>query len=165
SARESGSHEPTDALRERLRQVDEELDRKSTWNRPWLYAAAAVAIVVVIVALWSWQDAPRERLANEFSLPEPGLPVLMSDHHRLLDEIMNAYKTGKFVEAGELLRRGIARNPENDTLHYFAGVVAERTHGCGTATEHFDRIGEGSPYFEKASFRRSICLLQQGELI
>lgn len=158
------SPEQNAVLRERLRQVDEELDRKSKAPRTWLLAAAFVTIIVVAVAIWTGRRPKHEILARDLGLAEPGLPVLMSDGGQRMDEIMNAYKTERFVEAGELLRRYLATDPHNDTLQYFAGVVAERSHGCQVAIDHYDQVRSGSAFAEKAIFRKGICLLSEGQI-
>ncbi len=146
-------------LRAELSKVDRELDQRRP-QRWWWAAAATVA--VGLGALWMLLPNKQDLFA-EFALPEPGLPVLMSSasDHRI-EEIMNSYKLERYEEAEKLLADALTEAPENDTLRYFAGVVAQRLHGCEAAMEHHGLVAR-SRFAERARYQMALCQLQAGD--
>jgi len=153
------------ALLERLAEVDRELDRHGGGGWPGRWWLAAAAMMAVLLGLWwTLRPASPEELAGRFALPEAGLPVLMSEGGGRLDAIMNAYKTGAFQEASSLLEDGLSASPQNDTLQYYAGVVARELGRNGQASEHWKRVPEGSAFFERARYQLVVQDLGAGRM-
>lgn len=149
-------------LRRRFKEVDRDLDGEHG-SRWWLWAAAAV--LLICGALWLVQrPSENVKLADEFMLPEPGLPVLMHTSPGAMDAIMNAYKLELFAEADSLLRAALQQDPTNDTLHYFSGVVAEKIQDCTEAMIHYDQLVGTSHFSERAVYRKAICNLRAGHV-
>jgi len=132
SSRKALKDTKAETLRERMRAIDAELDAHPTVVRsivrPWVgWAAAAAVLITIAGAWWFMQGETPQQLAEEYAIAEPGLPVLMGTSPRAMDAIMNAYKRQDLGTAMQLLERGLALDPANDTLNYFKGVIAERT--------------------------------------
>jgi hypothetical protein len=147
-------------LRAGLSAVDRQLDEKrQKW--PW-WAAAAAAVLAAIGAIWMLLPRDPDTMA-EYLLPEPGLPVLMSSANgRGMADIMNSYKLERYEETAALLATALAETPTNDTLRYFAGVVAHRLHGCVAAMDHYSRVA-GTRFAERARYHMALCHLQAGD--
>lgn len=130
----------------------------------WWWAAAAV---LVIGALTWWllpsRDTSQE-MAEGFQLVEPGLPVLMGGEVSRMDAIMNAYKRDDLDASEELINKALLATPGNDTLIYFAGVIAMRKGQPTLADKDFAEVGETSIFHDRARYHRAILSLQQGEL-
>lgn len=152
-------------LREELKAAEAEFRRSTASSRSrWWWAAAAI---VVLGGLGWWlaptRSTPQE-LAEEFNLEEPGLPVLMGASPRTMDAIMNAYKLGELDVSVRLIEQALAAAPGNDTLSYFAAVIAMRQGRIETALEGFAALDTASVFSERARFHRAIGLLRKGEL-
>lgn len=157
-----------ETLRERMRAIDVELDAHPpvvrSIVRPWMgWAAAAAVFIAIAAALWSMQGETPQQLAREFAIEEPGLPVLMSTEPRTLDAIMNAYKRQDLGTAMQLLERGLALDPANDTLNYFKGVIAERT-DPGSAVSSYARVPAVSVFRLRVDYRLALVELREGRL-
>ena len=150
------------ALRERLREVDEELDATEK-NRPsrWYWAAAAV-VLLVGGTVW-WNMGRDEHLADAYELPEPGLPVLMSTGQSRFDGLMNAYKQANWPEAEQAIRSLLQTDPRNDTVLYFQAIVLSRTERCADAIPLLDALPAASTYRERALYHAAICHLRLGD--
>lgn len=169
SAGRSVAHIKFDALRAQFRAIDRELDGDSIPVRPlpqpWMGLAAALLFLIGIAGLW-WilgRDTPQS-LANEFALPEPGLPVLMSTSPQAMDAIMNAYKQDDMATARNLLATAMERDPENDTLIYFSGVVALRSEGCAVAEPYLAQVDPLSVFSPRARYAVALCTLQADDI-
>ena len=147
-------------LRAQLHEIDRELDERPSFR--WWWAAAAVVIATGVI----WLLVPRGTdLLAEFALPEPGLPVLMSSaSDQRMERIMNSYKLERYQEAATLLEAALIEEPGNDTLHYFAGVVAQRLHGCPFAIEHYRSVKE-TRFAARARYQIMLCQLQAGDTL
>jgi len=159
----------SEALRAQFRVIDRELDGAQVPVRrlfqPWMGWAAAVLVLLGVGRLW-WLgrgDTPQQ-LADEFAIAEPGLPVLMGTSPKVMDAIMNAYKQDDLAMAGQLLASAVQQDPENDTLLYFSGVVAEREQGCAQA-DGFAQVPEGSVFWSKARYHTALCTLRAGDIV
>ena len=165
----SGRAAPASAdLRRAMRAIDEELDAQApvvrSILRPWMWAAAAAVLLSVAGAWWFTRgEAPRE-LADEFAIPEPGLPVLMGTSPRSMDAIMNAYKQSDFTTARRLLTTALEQDPQNDTLLYFNGVLEEREEGCASANVWFTHVPASSVFAAKAQYSLALCTLRTGDI-
>lgn len=152
-------------LRAELKAVDVGItDRAPGGSRRWWWAAAAV---LVLGGLTWWLTADRstpQQLADEFALTEPGLPVLMGTSPRTMDAIMNAYKQENFGTARRLLGLALERDPQNDTLQYFNGVLEEREKGCASAEVWFAHVPDSSVFAAKAVYNSALCALRHGDL-
>ena len=150
-------------LRRALIVADTTLDGGTrTGSMRWWWAAASV-LVIGVTAWWLIpRDTPQE-LAIEFAYTEPGLPVLMGSSGSM-DAIMNAYKQGDLAAAGGLLNASLAREPMNDTLNYFAGVVAARSENCAGARVRFDLVLDGSRFHPQARYHAALCALHAGDV-
>jgi tetratricopeptide (TPR) repeat protein len=151
----------TKELRARLQQIDQELDRKEV-NMTWLWAAAAV-LVLFLGGWWFLGGDSDTQLAEEFELPEPGLPVLMSDNRSRFDPLMNSLKLDDHAAADQQIEELFRSTPDNDTLHYFAGIIHARSQRCATAIAHFASVDGTSTFHSKASYHRAICHLKEGD--
>lgn len=148
-----------DHLRASLRAADADVtpERRA---RNWWWAAAAL-LVLGLGLWWFKHDAP-QRLAEEFTLEEPGLPVLMGGGSRM-DAIMNAYKQGDLDGSARLIHEALSASPGNDTLIYFSGVIASRQGDQRRAAERFAGVGPASVYFQRAQYQQGLALLQSGD--
>ena len=162
----SGQVVPSDAevaMLARFKAIDAELDAVPVRRmfQPWMGWAATLLLLIGIAGFW-WligRDTPQS-LANEFSLSEPGLPVLMSTSPQSIDAIMNAYKQDDMATARHLLTTAMERDPANDTLRYFRGVVALRSEGCETAEPHFAQVQSLSEFSPRSRYAVALCALR-----
>lgn len=160
----------TETLRERLRAIDEELDTRPTVVRsilrPWMGWAAAAAVLIGIAGAWWFTNGETpQQLADEFAIAEPGLPVLMGTCPRAMDAIMNAYKQEDFAVAAGLINASLERDPMNDTLIYFAGIMAMRMNDRDGAVAHWNLL-DGTLEFEaRARYNESILSLRAGDVL
>jgi len=156
-------------LRDRFKAIDRELDARPTVVRsivqPWMGWAAAALVLVGVSGMWWLRqgDTPQE-LAAEFALSEPGLPVLMGTSPKAMDAIMNAYKHDDFATAQLLITSALKQDPQNDTLHYFNGVLDTRTTGCAAAEASFVRVPSTSVFAAKAQYNLALCAMQAGAI-
>lgn len=158
----------TETLRERLREIDEELDARPTVVRsilrPWMGWAAAAAVVLSIAGAWWFSEGETpQQLADEFAIVEPGLPVLMGTSPRAMDAIMNAYKKDDIGTARRLLTMAVEKDPQNDTLQYFNGVLEYREEGCASAEVWFTHVPASSVFAAKAQYNLALCALRSGD--
>ena len=152
-------------LRAELKAADEQVtERAAGGTGTWWWAAAAI-LVLCGLAWWlvPTPSTPQE-LAAEFAIIEPGLPVLMGTSPRTMDAIMNAYKQENFGTARGLLELALERDPQNDTLRYFNGVLEEREKGCASAEVWFAHVPDSSVFAAKAVYNSALCALRHGDL-
>ena len=159
-----------ETLRERMRAIDAELDAHPTVVRsivrPWMgWAAAAAVLIAIAGALWSKQGETPQQLAAEYAIPEPGLPVLMGTSPRTMDAIMNAYKQEDFAAAAGLLDAALKGDPMNDTLNYFAGIVAMRMDDCNRGAAHWSVLPGTSEFTSRALYNEALCKLRAGDVV
>ncbi|MCC6577255.1 MAG: hypothetical protein IT228_07930 [Flavobacteriales bacterium] len=147
-------------LRQELKAADADTDAKVGGRRTWWWAAAAV-LVVGIGSWWELRDTP-ERLAEEFTVEEPGLPVLMGGESRM-DAIMNAYKQGDLDASRQLIAQALSSSPGNDTLIYFSGIIAFRRSEFREAADVLEQLDATSVFHDRARYHRAIALLRLGE--
>lgn len=158
----------TEILRSQFKAIDQELDandRVRPLFRPWMSWAAAALVCLSVGGLW-WlavRDTP-ERLAEEFAIVEPGLPVLMDTSPRAMDAIMNAYKQEDLPLARRLLMQAVEVEPQNDTLQYFMGIVDLREGDPQGSERWFARVPEQSVFAAKARYGSALCALRQNEV-
>ncbi len=155
--------------RRTMRAIDEELDARPTFVRsiirPWIgWAAAAAAVLSIAGSWWFTKGETLQQLADEFAIVEPGLPVLMGTSPRAMDAIMNAYKQDDHGTARRLLMMAVEKDPQNDTLHYFNGVLECREEGCASAEVWFTHVPASSVFAAKAQYNLALCALRSGDL-
>ncbi len=153
-----------------MRAIDEELDARPAVVRkilrPWMgWAAAAVVVLSIAGAWWFAKGETPQQLAEEFAITEPGLPVLMGTSPRAMDAIMNAYKQEDFTVAAGLIDASLERDAMNDTLNYFAGVVAMRMDDCNGAAAHWSALVSTSEFASRALYNEAICKLRAGDVV
>ncbi len=156
--------------RRTMRAIDEELDARPTvvrsLFRPWMgWAAAAAVLIGLAGALWFTQGETPQQLAEEFAITELGLPVLMGTSPRAMDAIMNAYKQEDFAAAAGLIDASLERDTMNDTLNYFAGIVAMRMDDCNGAAAHWSVLVSTSEFASRALYNEAICKLRAGDVV
>lgn len=135
-----------------------------TTSHRWKWFAAAAAIIVsLLTGWWLLREPYYVQLADEFALPEPGLPVLMNDGAGAYDPIMNYLKTGRIDEARNAIDRALTEQPTNDTLLYFAGIVETRSDDCAKAIDRFRSVPSNSSYASKSRYHEAICHLRAGD--
>ena len=152
-------------LRQELKNADAEVAGAPGASRTrWWWAAAAVLLLGGL-AWWlvPTRDTP-QALADEFRWSEPGLPVLMGTSPRAMDAIMYAYKQEDFGTANSLLAAALERDPRNDTLQYFRGVLQDRVNGCASAEAWYAQVHTTSVFASKAGYGLALCTLKQGDL-
>lgn len=155
-------------LRKRFRSIDRELEAEAplrTLFRPWMGWAAVVLVLLGGAGLW-WSggpDSPQE-LALEFTVPEPGLPVLMGASPRAMDAIMNAYKQDDMSVASALLDAALLADGANDTLNYFRAVVYERAGDEQAARTSYGKVPVESVFHVRALYRSALLLLRSDDI-
>lgn len=154
-------------LRGRLREADAELSSRAKTallrsRNPWWRWAAAAVLVLGAGLWWTQRDTP-QRLAAEFALEERGLPVLMGADSRM-DEIMNAYKQGDLATTEQLIEQARATSSDNDTLAYFAGMVAMRQGLHTHAVKELVQVDASSVFAERAGYQLAIASLNRGDV-
>lgn len=151
-------------LRAELKAADQEAEA-GTGRTHWWWAAAAM-LVLSGLAWWmvSRQAETIQQLAEEFTVTEPGLPVLMSAEPGRMDPIMNAYKRGDLGVAEQLLDAALRADAGNDTLNYFRGVVEEQQKNCGSARPFFERVHDRSTFRSQAEYRMALCDLRAAKI-
>lgn len=93
------------------------------WSRYFKYAAM-VAVLVGAAAWWMLRAPVNERLFAEHFVVDPGLPVAMgTTKATAFTDAMVHYKEGHYKEAVRGWQSLLARDPRNDTLHYFTGAA------------------------------------------
>ncbi|MBL0125907.1 MAG: hypothetical protein IPP83_00305 [Flavobacteriales bacterium] len=153
-------------LRSELREEEQRSARKEkggAGNGLFRWAAAAMLLIASGSAWWYFTRDTPERLADEFAITEPGLPVLMSVDARATDAIMNAYKQGDDATAKELLITTMEMSPGNDTLTYFLGIVDAHMGRCDLAQESFAELGATSTFLTRGRYHAAICALRNGD--
>jgi len=156
-------------LSDRFKAIDRELDGKEVIVRPhftpWMGWAAAVLVILGGAGLW-WSSGPDslEELALEFTVPEPGLPVLMGVSSRAMDAIMNAYKQDDMSVASALLDAALLADGANDTLNYFRAVVYDRANKPSQAMGFYDRVPANSAFHVRAMYRTAMVRLRSGDV-
>lgn len=159
----------SEALRDQFKAIDRELDARPTVVRqlfqPWMGWAAAVLVLVSVAGVWwSAKGETPQQLADEFAISEPGLPVLMGTTPRMMDGIMNAYKQDDLSKARLLLTAAVEKDPQNDTLQYFNGVLEQREEGCAASEGWFARVPAASVFAAKAQFSMALCALRANDI-
>lgn len=151
-------------LRAELKAADREAEAETGRGR-WWWAAAAVLILSGL-AWWmaSRQAETPQQLAEEFTVAEPGLPVLMGVEPGRMDAIMNAYKRGDMGVVEQLLDAALRTDDGNDTLNYFRGVVMEQQKNCVAARSYFERVPDRSGFWSRSRYRMALCELRAGRI-
>jgi len=165
---DAGSRQPQGPEAATLRQIqgaETPREGKGGGALRWWWAAAAGLVLVAGTGLWLFRPVDPQALAEAFAVEEPGLPVLMGTDPRCMDGIMNAYKQGDLTTAANLIALSLTIDPTNDTLHYFAGVIAEREADCAAAAPHYAEIKEGSPFAPRTQYRQALCALRAGTVM
>ena len=154
---------PPGGLKQKLQQIDRELDGTPENSRSIWLAAAAVAVIIFGI-WWVMRPPAYVRLANEYGIEEPGLPVLMNAEGREWDEVMNDLKLGNHLRVQRSLEQMLAEAPGNDTLNYFAGIASAELAQRDRAIEYFKEVPDGSVFRNKARYHRAICELREGRI-
>lgn len=150
-------------LRERMAQIDHELDSGGTRDISWWSLAAAAAVVLAFGVWWWSRPLSDARLADQYEILDPGLPVLMSTAPTDLDAIMNAYKQDDLNLAGQLLRNALVDSPGNDTLLYFQAVVLNAHGDHAAALRQFKAIPAHSTFVDRARYQIALGRLRAGD--
>lgn len=154
-----------EALRRELREVEANLNKKVAPQRSNKWWLAAAAMILIGTAVW-WltpNETP-QRLAKEYALIEPGLPVLMSTEGGTMDAIMNAYKQDQLTAAREMLTEELIKAPENDTLIYFTGILEDRIGHGDVANDLFRRVPASSVFATRSHYSAAIIALRNGNV-
>ncbi|MBK9543278.1 MAG: hypothetical protein IPO49_13375 [Bacteroidetes bacterium] len=131
------------------------------------YLAIAATLVFILLSSYFvfFHSSIDSRIA-QYEIPEPGLPVLMGEsNQRNLDEVMNAYKLGKFELAQTLLSTMLRSDSDNDTLNYFSGCVYVRLHDYQKASNCFEKVKDpNSVYFAKSQFESGLLYWRENDI-
>jgi len=73
-------------------------------------------------------------------------------------------ETRNYFAAAILLEHMLSADPDNDTLHYFRGVVFNELERRQEALASFDRVRPDSQYFHNASAHMAFIYQQQGQI-
>jgi hypothetical protein len=152
----------THVLRARLKAIDSKMDAArppAQWR--WAVAAAALALLGI---WWLLREPEHRQLAAEFSLPEPGLPVLMDSGHGRYDHIMNELKQGNLNGARAGIRYELGRVHHSDTLFYFAGITDALYGQWDSALVWFSRVPSSSSFAARARYQQAIGQLWMGNV-
>lgn len=143
------------------------LYRPDGWKAFRRVAAAAAIILLLVVPgyLFFRSTTYPQRLAKEFYIADPGLPVMMgASATPMLDQAMIEYKDGKYDETLIRLKQLLVSSPANDTLNYYAGICCYELLKNDEAIGYFRKIsGSGSPYYFIARYNEGLALLRDGK--
>jgi hypothetical protein len=121
------------ALRQRLQRLDAalgppsqapmRLSRQARWGR---LAAAATVVLAAGLGVALLRPTGTQELVARYGVPDPGLPVLMSEEipptRALINQAMNAYKLGDYPTALATWRQLPAGAVGKDTMLYYTGI-------------------------------------------
>ncbi len=141
-------HYASDELKQKLKNLDEELDRGDRKKQPvplfpyrWLAAAAVVIVLLIsgIVIYKTYYATSLDKIALQYWEEDRGLPVLMGSQNAL-DNAMNLYKEKQYSESLRELEHLLANHSGNDTLNYYAGVVSFKLGQYSDAEKYFSVV-------------------------
>lgn len=128
--------------------------------------AAAIILLLVIPGYVIFRmTTVTSRLAKEYYIEDPGLPVKMgASTNRLLDEAMIEYKDKQYRDALEKIGILKADSPDNDTLNYYAGICHFELGENEKAVQSFSSIvNQESNYYYQAKYNLGLAFIKLGK--
>jgi len=161
--KDSGLEKDKNNLKEELKEVDNNLDKKSSHGTKtiilkrikWYYYAAACVLLLIIPLYFIVTENPTEKLLSNYYEKDKGLPVLMSGSKNIsLDNAMNLYKQEKYKEAKQAFNELLKDKPMNDTLNYYSALSSFELEKYNKAIKQFTIIlqNDTSVFKEKAEY-------------
>lgn len=139
-----------------------------SWRSHWGRMAAAAAVVLA-AGLGTWallRDSSAQALADRYGTPDPGLPVLMAGPVRrpLVNQAMNAHKTGDAAGALRAWEALPAGTVGADTVLYYRGIFQLRLHQNAAAAATLQRLRQvpTTAFRERAEYYFALALWAQG---
>jgi FimV-like protein len=144
-----------------------QLEAHSTWRSMRGVAAAAAVILILVIPGYVIfrMTTSTSRLAKEYYIEDPGLPVVMgASTHSLLDQAMIEYKDKEFNKALEKLNMLLGSKPGNDTLNYYAGLCSYEINQNDNAISFFSKVGDpASAFYFQAKYNLALALIKKGD--
>jgi len=141
-------------------------ERKNT--KVWLKIAAVLLPLIGIVTLFyilSSSPTKTDQLFTQYTVPEIGLPNLMSTaSEKQFDEAMAAFKDKAYNEAKQGFEVLLQESPKNDTLNYFIAYSEMKLSHFEKAISHFESVVDTSVFKEKADFHLALCNIKMKAL-
>lgn len=130
---------------------------------------AASLFIIVSVATWLLLTSKNqyEKLYSSYYKPDPGLLTAMgSSDNYAFEKGMVEYKNEEYKKAIQSWEPLLARDPGNDTLHYFLGAANQALGNDDIAKKHLDIIVKDSAnsFYSDARWYLGILFLKQGEI-
>lgn len=115
----------------------------------WLPAAVMV-MAACIIGFILYVNTPKP---HDFDFTDAGLPVNLSIDQDALSSAMNAYKLEDYFTSKQILLAQSEKNPNNDTLIYYLGVIAKEEKNYPAAIDFFKKVPQQSFFYEKAEYQ------------
>jgi hypothetical protein len=135
---------------------------KKQWQFKSFAQIGIAASVIVLVGLAISFLIKDESIIAKYGVYDPGLPVLMSSaNSHEMGNWMQEYKAGNFEQALEKGNELLIKEPENDTILYYQGVIHMQLTHIESAVELFEILKENthSTYLIPAQYNLSLCYL------
>lgn len=157
-----------DKIRVKLRQIDEELDKKKKGGsgRGWFYWMAGVAAIVAIGFIIFQNFFLQPRFTTDLIPSDSGLPVLMGNESRLdFDNAMSQFKAGQYENAIHGFCKSLVTNPGNDTTLFYLGNCYLHTGNYTKSIETLSHLSRqpNSIYFNKGQYYLALAYWADGK--
>ena len=138
-----------------------ELNKKSNYHKYWGLVASLV-LILGLTLFWklsSSVDLPK--LADSYYEKDKGLPIQMSVSKNQMNKVMATYKSQEYKQASTQLDLLLQDNPNNDTIHYYFGIVNYELANYWISKSTLNSIMPESYYYEKAQYRLVLIDLKE----
>lgn len=150
-------------LKAKLKLADNELDNKQNiiniknsqkkQTKYWAFAASVVFAIGIGLFFYMNDKPDLMALANNYYEKEKGLPIEMSVTRNQWEDVMSVYKNEDYTATKNKLEDLLKKEPTNDTLNYFYGVVNFELNNYRASIASFNNINPTSNYYDKAQYR------------
>jgi hypothetical protein len=138
-------------------------------GRRWAYALAAALPVTAVLLLAGLRQGPGpENLFDSYFKPYPNtIPLFRSQEPAgWMENAMAEYEGGNYRGSMAMLETLLAREPENATAHFYAGISSLCLDDTRTALSHFREaaLARGSDWELQAAWYAALCHVKDGDI-
>lgn len=129
--------------------------------QPQLYLkiAATVFLILTLSISVTYILKPKNYY-KLYAIKDTGINLFMGENTTNIDDFMTEYKDGDFEKAKTTGLNLIAKQPTNDTLHYYLGIINCELKLTNEAIQEFKLVSPKSVIlFERATFVKALCLM------